>query len=313
MRVAEKIDQVDSKIAGLQRVREDLAAVIGCACETLDHCTCGAGYLARRGVDPAPQPGEVLHVTNGDSAGGTIRRTGLGGATIAWNDVLHEGPVPDVPREELRRVRAKFLSACGWGNATEIAADFERRDRHLELALAAGRPVVLWFEHDLYDQLQLLEILSLVDEPESVELIVVGEFPGRPNFNGLGELNADELTTLWPARQPATAEQLELARRAWDAFRAPELQPLAGDTSALPFLAAAWRRLLDELPDEAGLGRTERLLLEALPGTPIQLFLESQAREEAPFLGDAWAWKYLCDLRGLVAQADGAPCRRRRR
>ena len=248
VRVAEKIDQVDSKIAGLQRVREDLAAVIGCACETLDHCTCGAGYLARRGVDPAAQPGEVLHVTNGDSAGGTIRRTAVGGATISWNDVLHEGPVPDVPREELRRVRAKFMSACGWGKATEIAADFERRDRHLELALAARRPVVLWFEHDLYDQLQLLEILSLVDEPESVELIVVGEFAGHPDFRGLGELTADELETLWPARQPATAEQLELARRAWDAFRSPELQPLAGDTSALPFLAAAWRRLLEELP-----------------------------------------------------------------
>ncbi len=307
VRVAEKIDQVDAKIAALLRVREGLATVIGCACVTLDQCTCGAGYLARRGLDPAPKPGDVLHVTNGESTGGTLRRTGLGGAVVSWSDVLHEGPVPDVPRDELRKVRAQFLAACGWGDRAEILGGLERRDRHLETALAGERPVVLWFEHDLYDQLQLLEILSLVEEPGAVELIVVGAFEGRPDFKGLGELDADELETLWPARLPVTSAQLELAHRAWAAFRSPRLQPLAGDTSALPFLAGAWRRLLDELPDEAGLGRTERQLLEALPGTPMELFLDWQSREAAPFLGDAWAWKSLHDLRGLVARADGDP------
>jgi hypothetical protein len=34
----------------------------------------------------------------------------------------------------------------------------------------------------------------------SLELIVVGSFPGRPAFRGLGELTAAELETLWPAR-----------------------------------------------------------------------------------------------------------------
>jgi hypothetical protein len=40
---------------------------------------------------------EVLHVTNGDSAGSTLRQTALGGTVFPWQDVLNEGPVPVVP------------------------------------------------------------------------------------------------------------------------------------------------------------------------------------------------------------------------
>src|SRR5438477_3634973 len=115
VRMAAKIDEIDSRIAGLRRMRGELARVVGCACDSLDHCTCGAAYLARRGREPATRP-TLLHVTNGESAGNTLRQTTLGGAVLPWQDVLHEGPVPAVPRRELVRVRARFLSDCGWGS-----------------------------------------------------------------------------------------------------------------------------------------------------------------------------------------------------
>src|SRR6059058_3997705 len=93
VRMAAKIDQIDARIAALRRMRDDLARVVGCACTSLDHCTCGAAVLARRGLPPAAQP-SLLHVTNGESAGNTLRRTALGGAVVSWTDTLHEGPVP---------------------------------------------------------------------------------------------------------------------------------------------------------------------------------------------------------------------------
>src|SRR2546423_7849107 len=77
-RVAAKIDEIDAKIASLRRVREELGRVLGCACNSLDHCTCGAAYLARRGRDPEPRSGETLHVTNGERGGNTLRQTSLG-------------------------------------------------------------------------------------------------------------------------------------------------------------------------------------------------------------------------------------------
>src|SRR6478735_1206818 len=134
VRMAAKIDEIDGRIAGLRRMRDELARVVGCACDSLDHCTCGAAYLARSGREAAAPP-TVLHVTNGESAGNTLRQTGLGGAVLPWQDVLHDGPVPNIGRAELLQVRAKFLSECGWGRRSTIRSSLERRDRQLRAAL----------------------------------------------------------------------------------------------------------------------------------------------------------------------------------
>ena len=318
IRMASKIDEIDTRIAGLRRMRDELARVVGCACDSLDHCTCGAAYLARRGREPTTRP-TLLHVTNGESAGNTLRATSLGGAVLPWNDVLHEGPVPAVPRRELLDVRAAFLSGCGWGRRSAIRSSLERRDRQLIRALRDGVHVVLWFEHDLYDQLQLIDALALVDEAGALpELIVVSSFPGKPSFRGLGELSPDELETLWPSRRQATAETLAAARDAWAAFREPDpvaLAAFAGDVGPLELLRAALLRLLEELPAAGdGLSGTERRALEAVAAgasTPSTAFAAAQELEEAPFLGDAWFFRALAELGGgevrLVEGDDGRP------
>jgi hypothetical protein len=239
----------------------------------------------------------VLHVTNGDSTAVTLRHTSLGGDVLPWRDALCEGPVPRLPPDELRAIRARFLAAAGWGGEAELRHDMEERDA----TVRAHRPLALWFEHDLYDQLQLLQVLALVaDEPDGIELIQADDF--------LGPLDAEQLEALWPTRVPVTDELLALAVAAWDAVRAPDPAELEAflerDTSALPFLAPALRRLLEQLPGADGLSRSERQLLELLrdgPRTRIELFLGNQAREEAPFDGDTWVYARIDALDGLVA------------
>ena len=319
VRMAAKIDEIDARIAGLRRMREELARVVGCACDSLDHCTCGAAYLARRGRESSAPP-TLLHVTNGESAGNSLRQTALGGAVLPWQDVLHDGPVPAVPRPELLQVRAGFLSDCGWGSRRAILSSLERRDRQLIEALRGGSHVVLWFEHDLYDQLQLLDALALAHEAgASPELIVVDAFPGKPSFRGLGELSPDELETLWPTRREAAAEALDEAASAWDAVRAAEPTALAEwsarGSAELPFVAPALRRLLAELPELTdGLSGTERHALQAIAAgarTPTAAFIEAQRLEDAPFLGDAWFYRALAALGGgqarLVETEEGDP------
>jgi hypothetical protein len=204
VRAAAKIGQIDARIARLRRMRDELARIAGCACESLDHCTCGAAWLARQGRDSPARPW-LLHVTNGESAANTLRQTSLGGAVLPWQDALHEGPVPAGPRHLLLATRAAFLSGCGWGSKRAIRSALERRDRTLADAWRDGWQVVVWFEHDLYDQLQLLDVLALASAVAAApELIVVGSFPGRPSFRGLGELTADQLESLWPSRTTAT-------------------------------------------------------------------------------------------------------------
>jgi redox-sensitive transcriptional activator SoxR len=304
VRAATKIDEIDGRIAALRRMREELARVVGCACTSLDHCTCGASVLARRGLPPAAQPA-LLHVTNGESAGNTLRRTALGGAVVSWADTLHEGPVPALPRPKLLETRASFLADCGWGSKPALRSALERRDGAFLDALRDGRDVVLWFEHDLYDQLQLVDALSLAHTVGAApDLIVIGSFPGKSSFAGLGELSSGELETLWPSRRAASPRELEVAADAWAAFRAPVPTPLAElatrEMTELPFLARAFRRLLEELPaPTGGLSRTERHALEAIAAgarTPPESFVASQRLEDAPFLGDTWFFRALSAL-----------------
>jgi DNA-binding transcriptional MerR regulator len=304
VRMAAKIDQIDARIGALRRMREELARVVGCACSSLDHCTCGAAYLARRGRAPTARP-SLLHVTNGESAGNTLRQTALGGAVLSWQDVLHEGPVPALPRRELLRTRARFLADCGWGDRGALFASLERRDRQLLEALGDGLQVVLWFEHDLYDQLQLLDVLALAHTEEATpELIVIGSFPGKPSFAGLGELTASELETLWPSRRPAAPALLQAASSAWGALQASEPTTLTEwathESAQLPLLAPALRRLLEELPAPVdGLSGTERRALRVVAAgarTPPAAFVAAQRLEEAPFLGDTWFYRALSAL-----------------
>ncbi len=263
-----------------------------------------AERAGRQGKDPTARPA-LLHVTNGESAGNTLRQTALGGAVLPWQDALHEGPVPAIPRQQLLRTRARFLAECGWGHQQALLSSFERRDQQLLDALRDGLPVVLWFEHDLYDQLQLLDVLALAHaEDAEPELIVIGSFPGKPSFAGLGELTASELETLWPSRRPAEPASLEAATTTWAALRAPEPTALAelaaSETSALPFLAPALRRLLAELPAPGdGLSGTERRALRAVASgahSPPAAFVAAQRLEDAPFLGDAWFYRALSTL-----------------
>jgi hypothetical protein len=102
----------------------------------------------------------VLHITNGDSAGGLIQESDIGGDVLPWRDVLHEGPVPaDLDLDDLSAIRAEYLAGRELGDLENLKRDFAERDNMLR-RFADYDEVVLWFEWDLYDQLQLIQLLD---------------------------------------------------------------------------------------------------------------------------------------------------------
>ena len=246
----------------------------------------------------------MLHVTNGTSV--SLAESGLGGEILAWVDVLHEGPVPaGLTDDELRRVRCIFLDS-EWPRNTSSIAELEHRDQ----VLAAHEDIVLWFEHDLYDQLQLIQILDRLRHAHArLSMIATDRY--------LGKLTGSELAALWPSRHPVAVNEFALAADAWRAFRSPDpmdLQALlAHDCSALPFLAGALRRHLQQFPAlENGLSRTERQILEILADGPRAfpaLFREDQHHEERIFMGDTSLLRYLRDMTScrapLAREEDG--------
>ena len=121
---------------------------------------------------------EALHVSNGDAT--DVPGTGLARRVIYWRDVLHEGPVPEVAPAELRRIRVDYLSGHDGVEHAGAMRQFTERDQALEAA--RDGEYVLWFEADLYDQLQIAEILARLDglgvPAGRITLICIGEHAG---------------------------------------------------------------------------------------------------------------------------------------
>jgi RNA polymerase sigma factor (sigma-70 family) len=227
-----------------------------------------------------PARTRFLHVANGTCTTQIIGAAGIPGTLSIWADPLYEGPVPSgLTDAELLDVRVRHLAGptdldwIAWSgpdpsldpvnDLRQWRSTIERHESYDEL--------ILWFEHDLFDQLNLVQLLTWIrgrlPAAKVVSLVCIGSFPGHPRFKGLGELTADELASLLETRQRVTEAQYSLAEFAWRAFREPMPEALDNlrrqDTAALPYLAAAVARFLQEYPwTTDGLSRTERRLLE---------------------------------------------------
>ena len=247
----------------------------------------------------------MLHITNGDTAADLIKDAVFTGQILAWRDALHEGPVPaGLELPQLSDVRTEYIAAQGWGKLYDVKASFAERDGVMA-RFREHEEIVLWFEHDLYDQLQLIQLLAWFFGRErgatKLSLICIGEYPGIHPFHGLGQLTVNQMASLFPVRHIVTHKEMKTGFLAWQAFTAAdptEIEKLlATNLTALPFLRPALQRHLQQFPStHNGLSRTEAQILAAVAAgnhTPGEIFVFDQAQEEHVFMGDWTLWSYV--------------------
>jgi len=232
----------------------------------------------------------IQHITNGSAIIPKMRDAGLDGPILSWDDVLHEGPVPaGLNIGALRDVRAEFLASWAHQPFDVIARSFRDRDNAVDASIDAVDEVVLWLEHDLYDQLQLIQILDRFPLDRGPLVTAV------PDDDYLGTQPTPRFAGLFTARTEVTTGQRLAARDAWQCFRASDPRTIVDvlpRVTALRHLPAALRRHLQQFPSlENGLSRTEQQTLEAaMRGVTHVKDLYTAAnheREEAVFMGDA--------------------------
>jgi hypothetical protein len=228
----------------------------------------------------------LLHLTNGSAIIPSIRQAGITGRIVPWDDVLHEGPVPaGLNVAALRQVRAEFIASDG-GSFDAVARSFADRDGALDDVRGIDE-IVLWLEHDLYDQLQLIQILDRVtgDGPRVTAV---------PDDDYLGTQPSARFSEFFAARREITSAQRVAARDAWTAFRSADPRAILDvlpRVTVLPHLAPALLRHLQQFPSvDNGLSRTEQQALEAIASGRTLVKHAYRAanheREAAIFMGD---------------------------
>lgn len=198
----------------------------------------------------------MLHIHNGESSAGTLRQSAVPGESVAFKDALIDGPTPSgLTGDAWRSLRARHLSETYGVDAQESARGLAEQESVLA-SFAANDEVVLWFEPDLFCQVNLIYLLDWFSQRDlgntKLSLICPDQFPGIEKFRGLGQLNADQLVSLLPTRQPVTPAHMSLAAAAWASYCSPDPATIAGflsrDLSPLPFLGAALRAHLARFP-----------------------------------------------------------------
>ncbi|HEU4389419.1 MAG TPA: RNA polymerase subunit sigma-24, partial [Blastocatellia bacterium] len=274
----------------------------------------------------------MLNIYDGESTGGTAKEFGLPGEHFAFNEALVEGPTPaGLSPDAWIDVRARFLSGAYGPRLGRVRKALAQQEDALR-SYPNHEEVILWFDNELFCQVNLIYLLDWFARQTlgrtKLSLICIGEFPGKPDFHGLGELRGDQLATLLDARQQITRAKLELGSKAWQAYCSADplelTRLLEQNTSALPYLNECLVAHLMRFPSvRNGLGHVENRALEFIAAgakTFSPLFLQFRDQDPKYGFGDLqlWSclWRLIAASKPLISvgdlKANNAPTKRRR-
>ncbi|MBR2373501.1 MAG: DUF1835 domain-containing protein [Lentisphaeria bacterium] len=239
-----------------------------------------------------------LHILNGDFALKLWQKCGFQGKSLVWRETYLEGPLPET--DDLiffRSARAEFLS-----HFAELAQlDKNILYKHLQimdetlLDLPETAAIFLWFDACLFDQTILMRILYLLNTwkktPQDIFLYCC-----KSNC-----LTEDDFKQGRSKMRRLLPQDLMTAGKAWIYFQrkdAENMLDLANQENFehLPEMKKALLRCAEEIPDNSGLTRTQRQILQLVSNGKssfMEIFKGLDEFEEYPFLGDTSCQRHL--------------------
>ena len=226
-----------------------------------------------------------VHFLNGDALAAQFPK-GISGEKLICRECLVEGPVNEKELADFFLQRTTYLDKY-YGESslevyrTKVVAQFQQ----LQAAAAAGHCLNLWFEDDLFCQVNLWFTLSLLYEIDGKSEIYLVR-PPRQTPYGFGGLNTEELTVCYKERIPIT--ELSPWKALWEAYRLVELEQLTEVATSLEqrynFVSRAVAAHLARFPTSTQEGRPKERLKAIIKelgtsqfGYVFQLFSQTEA------------------------------------
>ena len=255
---------------------------------------------------------KILHILNGDSTLAIFENAGIEGDTLVWREVLCEGPcLPQLGTDAFWEQRQHFFHEYFSVDENDYKEKTIREFEKLE-KLADYDEVVLWFEYDLYCQINFMAIMAWMEEhaPDGIQLSMVctGKVTHDDKLHTLGEFSAEVYPDFFRDRARLTKHDLAYAQMVWSIYCSTEHQMLL--PSALeqhlrfPYLKGAMKAHCLRFPNyETGLNEIEAFVLTKLrtgtsnPHTMVRQLLE---REDYYGFGDMQYYQILKGLEPIL-------------
>lgn len=213
-----------------------------------------------------------IHVLNGDNTAQIIAESSIEGAMIVWREMLCEGPLhKDVGSDAFWTKRYAFFE--GEVGITKLEYFDKTIKEIVKLEDLSGcNEVVLWYEYDLFCQINLLALcvylLKSYRKNINYYLVCTGKVEGKDQLQSLSNFSPMEYENLYRNKAKLTKKDLLFAEECWDVYvknKETELEQF--DFSKNPkfqYLQQAIRQHLKRLPGENGLNQIENKILETI-------------------------------------------------
>ena len=253
----------------------------------------------------------ILHITNGDSFTQKLKDLNLEGDIITWREMLCEGKtLSTVGSESFWKTRFEFLNK----NYKVSKSWFVEKTLKEYRSLCNHKQqdqIVLWFEYDLFCQINMLAVISWLKTHRrhaEISLACSGKVEGEGRYLGLCELNDEQLHRLYDQRISLSQDDIEYADYVWQLYCSDNPMRLEnlGDFGNYQFeyLDDAVQAHLQRFPSiRNGLNQMENSILQMANQNEIggkRQFIGTLLKEENPYgYGDTQISRMLGRLRPL--------------
>lgn len=192
----------------------------------------------------------TTQILNGDALLDLLPEDILSGEIIVARECLIDGPLTGNSSEEFWKTRSEFI-ASEYSEAPEayyadVVSQFEKIS-----TIEPGSEVNLWFEDDLFCQVNLWYCISLLAPIENLKINLIKPplLNGLPDWRGFGALDRDALAKAYQERVRLTTEEILLLEQLWRAYKENKPDQLAtlatSPTSNFPVLNEVVKAQLD--------------------------------------------------------------------
>ncbi|UII79466.1 DUF1835 domain-containing protein [Flagellimonas sp. CMM7] len=212
----------------------------------------------------------LLHITNGDNFTSKLQSLHLKGDIITWREMLCEGKtLCAVGSESFWKTRFEFLNK----NYKVSKSWFVEKTLKEYRSLCNHKQqdqIVLWFEYDLFCQINMLAVLSWLKTHRrhaEISLVCSGKEDESDKLYGLSELSDEKLLNLYENRTILSQDDIEFADYVWQLYCSDNpirLENLiAHNNFQFQYLSEALRAHLKRFPTiKNGLNEMENRILD---------------------------------------------------
>lgn len=235
----------------------------------------------------------IYHVLNGDALVDRFQQTGIAGEMAVAREALIDGSFTGNDLEEFWHSRAKYMELADEEYRSYTVSQFEKI-----LQAPAGSEFNLWFEYDLFCQVNMWFVISLINNlPGNKKVFAVYtthlDKADKQFWNGYGPASVEELRGCYKDRVELNEADLQLGQQLWEAYKNAELKELTHlsnkQSKSFPYIQEVIQAHVDRFPGKEGKGRPEKVLEDIITNVSSDFntaFVEFWKRESIYGFGD---------------------------